>query len=182
MHPSRKLQRTTKDVSIRQRIIDISIIELMKSENFLRWVTDIFWLAEKGTNIGSSLCLFISIPDTYPEVNSTTIQSGRIALIFISVLSSVACSEEANSSSRGFHSRQHNWYEIGNGVHNIIYTQINKLKQEQRGGIFYSVCLVNKEALSEILQNLNFLQLAPRPNSGLDIFNVRLNKTRKGIN
>ena len=38
-----------------------------------------------------------------------------------------------------------------NGVHGIIYTQINKLKQEQRGWILYSVCLVNKEALSEIL-------------------------------
>ena len=48
-----------------------------------------------------------------------------------------------------------------NGVHGIIYTQINKLKQEQRGWILYSVCLVNKEALSEILENLNFRRLAP---------------------
>ena len=182
MHPSRKLQRTTKDVSIRQRIIDISIIELMKSENFCQMSHRHFLVGRKRNEYWVKFVLiyqntwYISWGKQYNDTKR------RIAWIFISVLSSVACSEKANSSSRGFHSRQHNWYEIGNGVHNIIYTQINKLKQEQRGGIFYSVCLVNKEALSEILQNLNFLQLAPRPNSGLDIFNVRLNKTRKGIN
>ena len=66
-----------------------------------------------------------------------------------------------------------------NGVHGVIYTQINKLKQEQRGWILYSVCLVNKEALSEILENLNFRRLAPRSDSGLDIFNETLIKTRK---
>ena len=46
--------------------IAASNIELMKSDNFLRWVTDISWSADKTMNVGSSLCLFICI---YTQIN-----------------------------------------------------------------------------------------------------------------
>ena len=48
------------------RFMATSNIELMKSDNFLRWVTDISWSADKTMNVGSSLCLFICI---YTQIN-----------------------------------------------------------------------------------------------------------------
>ena len=63
---AKKLQMTTKDVSIWSRLMATSNIELMKSDNFLRWVTDISWSAAKTMNVGSSLCLFIYI---YTQTN-----------------------------------------------------------------------------------------------------------------
>ena len=103
-----KLQITTKDVSIWLRFIATSNVELMKSENFLRFVTDIFWSADYTMNVGSSLCLFISIPDTHPEGNNATIHSERIPWTFISVpvkCMLLAVEIKANSSWRGFYSR-----------------------------------------------------------------------------
>lgn len=82
---------TTKDVLICSSFIAACVIKLMKSEKFLRLSHTHFSIGREKMNIGSGLCLFICVPDTLPEANSTTIQSERIARIFISVPFSGDC-------------------------------------------------------------------------------------------
>ena len=177
MHPGRKLQRTTKGVSIWLRFIAMSTIELMKSENFLRWVTTIFRSAEYWVK-----CVLIYLYTWYTSW-SKQYDTKRKNLVNFHLGS---CQVSLAVKKRILPEEDFtldNWTQLvwDRKRSSRYHTHSNEqVKTGTKKRNIYSVCLVNKEAFSEILHNLNFRQLAPR-SIRLHVFKVKLNKMRKGI-